>query len=114
VEDDGFLCAALAFAFEADGYRVRRYLDACELLREPEAARDSDCLIIDHRLPCMDGLALLSALRRRRVTTPAILITSHPDARCRGQARLAEVDIVEKPLITDELRHRVRQIVDPR
>ncbi len=114
VEDDRSLRAALAFAFEADGYRVRRYPDAPRLLREPEAARNADCLIIDHRLPAMDGLALLSALRLREVTTPAILITSHPDAKCRRRARVAEVDIVEKPLVTDELRHRVRQIVGPR
>lgn len=110
VEDDVSLRSALAFAFEADGYRVRPYADAWEVLVEATAALSADCMIIDYRLPRMDGLALLAALRQRSIASPAILITSHPDERCRRRALAAEVEIVEKPLVSDELRRRVRQI----
>lgn len=110
VEDDVSLRSALTFAFEADGYRVQPYADAWEVLEETTDALAADCMIVDYRLPRMDGLALLAALRRRSITSPAILITSHPDERCRRRALAAEVEIVEKPLVSDELRRRVRQI----
>jgi FixJ family two-component response regulator len=111
VEDDRSLRAALTFAFEADGYSVSDYSDAWEVLVEPPAALAADCLIIDFHLPRMDGLSLLAALRERAVAAPAILITSHPDERCRRRAQACSVEIVEKPLVTDELRRRVRQMV---
>ena len=111
VEDDRSLRAALAFAFEADGYRVRLYADAGEVLQEPPSSLAADCLIIDYRLPSMDGLCLLAALRQRDIASPAILITSQPDERCRRRAFAAEAEIVEKPLVTDELRRRVREII---
>ena len=110
VEDDVSLRSALAFAFEADGYRVQSYADAWDVLAESTTALAIDCMIIDYRLPRMDGLALLAALRQRSISSPAILITSHPDERCRRRALAAEVEIVEKPLVSDELRRRVRQI----
>ena len=110
VEDDVSLRLALTFAFEADGYRVQPYADAWEVLEAPTDALLADCMIVDYRLPRMDGLALLAALRQRRITSPAILITSHPDERCRRRALAAEVEIVEKPLVSDELRRRVKQI----
>jgi FixJ family two-component response regulator len=102
VEDDRSLLAAMTFAFEADGYRVRRYADAGELLLEPPSTLAADCLIIDYRMPKMDGLSLLAALRRRAIAAPAILITSQPDERCRRRALAAEAEIVEKPLVTDK------------
>ena len=114
VEDDDSLGAALTFAFEADGFQVRCYSAALDLLPECGPARDADCLIIDHRLPHMDGLALLAALRQREVISPAILITTHPDERCHRRASAAGAQIVEKPLLTDELRCRVHQIMAAR
>lgn len=111
VEDDRSLRAALTFAFEADGYRVHAYGDAWEVLVESPAALAADCIIVDFYLPHMDGLSLLAALRDRNVASPAILITSHPNERCRRRAHDARVDIIEKPLVTDELRRKVRQIV---
>jgi two-component system response regulator FixJ len=114
VEDDPSLRAALSFAFEADGFQVRCYSDASELFREAEAALSANCLIIDYRLPYMDGLALLAALRRKEITTPAVLITSDPDRRCRRRARAAGVDIIEKPLLTDELRRHVHEVITAR
>jgi len=111
VEDDRSLRAALTFAFESDGFEVQCYSDASELFRESEAARDADCLVIDHRLPHMDGLSLLAALREQGFKAPAILMTSLPNTGCRRRARAADVEIVEKPLLTDELRRHVHKLV---
>lgn len=108
VEDDASLLGALAFSLEADGYAVATYPTAAAALLAPAGA---DCLVVDLRLPDMDGLALITELRRAGVASPAILITTNPDERRRQEAALAKVLIVEKPLIDGELRACIEQIL---
>lgn len=104
VEDDGSLLGALAFALEAEGYQVQTYAEAAPLLVAPPAA---DCLVIDQKLPDMDGISLIGRLRALGVTTPAILITTGPDRRCVQAAAEAAVPIVEKPLVDGRLRRAI-------
>lgn len=105
VEDDPSLRSALAFALEAEGCVVTAYAAAEPLLRGPLAG--SDCLIVDFKLPDMDGLTLIRLLRTLGPQPPAILITTNPDRRCRRAAAAAGVEIVEKPLVGGELRQRI-------
>jgi DNA-binding response OmpR family regulator len=111
VEDDVSLLNALAFALEADGYAVSPYTAAAPLLAQPPSA---DCMVVDRRLPDMDGLALIQALRALGPQPTAILITSNPDDRLRRAAATAGVAIVEKPLIGGELRQRIADAVRER
>ena len=104
VEDDTALLRALTFALEAEGYAVSAYGAAEPLLRQ---SREADCLVVDLKLPDMDGLALIKRLRAGGLESPAILITTDPSARCRRSAAEAKVTIVEKPLIGGELRERI-------
>lgn len=106
VEDDPSLRGALTFAFEADGLDVRAYADGHDLLAADDLPM-ADCLVIDFKLPRLDGLALLAMLRQRALDAPAILVTSNPDRRCRRAALAAGVEIVEKPLMDGELRRRI-------
>ena len=108
VEDDPSLLGALAFAFEADGYEVATYTAAAGLLAEPPLA---DCLVVDLRLPDLDGLRLIARLRGLGVTAPAILITTRPDERSRKAAAEAGVPIVEKPLLDGELRRAIEAAI---
>ena len=110
VEDDASLLGALVFALEADGFDVRPYHSAAPLLERPIEA---DCMVIDLKLPDVDGLSLISRLRGLRIASPAILITTNPDDRCRASARAAGVEIVEKPLIGGELRRRIDKAIGP-
>jgi FixJ family two-component response regulator len=64
--------------------------------------------VLDERLSGMSGLQALAALRKRAVTLPAILITSHPQPQLRNAAKAASVPIVEKPLIGDALLTAIR------
>lgn len=107
VEDDASLLNALSFELETDGFHVFAYGRPSALLAAP---RGADCMIIDMRLPDLDGLSLIGRLRQAGVLAPAILITTDPDTRTRRQAREMGVDIVEKPLITSELRRRIDEL----
>lgn len=106
VVDDGPLLNALAFSLEADGWETAAYRTPDELLTKPLPRLH--CLLIDHMLPGMDGLVLISLLRERGVSAPAVLIAGKPDADFRERAAQAGVRIVDKPLIGDELNRRIR------
>jgi two-component system response regulator FixJ len=106
IEDDASLLSAMTFALRADGFDVLGYTDAADLL-SAAPRRSTGCFVVDLRLPGLDGLALIAALRERGETAPAILITTDPDARHRSDAARAGVRIVEKPLLNSELRRSI-------
>src|SRR5205814_7415711 len=92
VDDDPAVRNSLKFSLEIEGFSVHGYADADELLSLGKLPSCS-CLIIDHRLPGMSGLDLIAALRARHVTSPAILITSHPSRALSERAARTHVPI---------------------
>jgi FixJ family two-component response regulator len=110
VEDDTALCEALAFSLRLERFAVRTFHDAESFLRNPDVAR-WDCLIIDLKLPRMDGLDLIQRLRDLGWTTPALLITTPTPAAMR-RATAAKVPVLEKPLLDAALlSSRVRDLI---
>jgi FixJ family two-component response regulator len=111
VDDDAALRGALEFALQAEGYRVCSCADAETAMRV--SADQMACMVIDYRLPDIDGMDLAQRLRGAGVTAPMILITSNPDARCRARAARGGAVIVEKPLLGDRLLHQIRAMTAP-
>ena len=111
VDDDPALLGALEFALQAEGYRVCSCADAEAALRV--SADQLACMVIDYRLPDIDGMDLAQRLRGAGVTAPMILITSNPDARCRARAARGGAVIVEKPLLGDRLLRQIRAMTAP-
>ncbi len=106
VDDDPALLGSLEFALKAEGYRVRSCAGAAAALRG-----DADvpaCMVIDYRLPEMDGMDLADRLRDLGLGAPLILMTTNPDARCRARAAKGGAVIVEKPLLGDKLLRQIR------
>ena len=110
VDDDDALRASLEFILGIEGYAVRTYAHGRALLDDRALPTDG-CLIVDQRLPDMEGLKLIDCLRKRHVRLPAILITSNPTSVLRLRAELAEVAIVEKPFVTGTLFQRITQML---
>ena len=106
VDDDAAVRGSLRFALEIEGFAVRTHSSAGDLLNDGDL-HGCVCLIIDQKLPGMTGLDLVSALRKKRILTPAILITSYPTAIVQEMAVRAGIPIVEKPLLAT-LLERVR------
>ena len=108
VDDDPAVTHAMHFSFDLEGLDVRSFRDGESLLAVDDLP-EKGCLILDHNLPGMDGLALLDRLRATGVKLPAILITTNPRAALRNRAAAAGVLIIEKPLLTDALLTAVRK-----
>ena len=111
VEDDLSLLGAMTFALQAEGFNVLAYSDGIDLLTAGRHG-GAGCLVVDLKLPGLDGLALIAALRARGETAPAILITTDPDERTHRDAKAAGVQIVEKPLLDGKLRRLIDAAVN--
>ena len=107
VDDDPAVLHALTFELTTEGYAVLPFPDAESVLDHAGIPADA-CLIVDHRLPRIDGLYLIECLRARGVTARAILITTNPGLTLRARAESIDVPIVEKPLLRDDLSNAVR------
>ncbi len=107
VDDDPAVTHAMQFSFDLEGLDVRSFRDGESLLAVDDLP-EKGCLILDHNLPGMDGIALLDRLRAAGIRLPAILITTNPRAALRNRAAAAGVPIIEKPLLTDALLTAVR------
>jgi two-component system response regulator FixJ len=111
IDDDPAVRNSLEFALEVEGFAVRAYPAGADLLREAEFPPDG-CLVVDYKLPEMNGLDLLVELRKRNIELPAILITTHPSSEVRRRAALAGVMLIEKPLLNDTLFQGIRAALD--
>ena len=109
VEDDRAVRDSLKFSLVTEGFSVRAFADAEQVLAEPHLPH-FDCLIVDQKMPGMSGLDLVLVLRGRHIDIPAILITSHPSQSLRDRATVAGIPIIEKPLLNsllDHVRHTI-------
>lgn len=106
VDDDAALRTALTFMLELDGFIVKAFASGEELLAGP-LPEPPACLVLDQNLSGITGADALCRLRARGVTTPAVLITSHPGPILRATAAAVDAVIVEKPLLNDALKFEI-------
>ena len=107
LEDDPILHEIIAEYLEEHGYEVDGYFDGEQAL---QAIMDGGhaMLILDVRVPELDGFELLEYLRDIRNTTPAIFITSLSGIKDLQKGfRLGANDYLKKPFELDELRIRI-------
>lgn len=112
VDDDQAVRDALQFALRLEGLCVHVHSGAAALLADPGLSR-AGCVILDHRMPHLDGFALLSTVQERNPHLPAILLTSHATPRVRARASAAGVrSVLEKPLLENVLMDNIRSILN--
>jgi len=111
VEDDQTIAAFVARGLREAGFAVDEAHDGDEGFRR--ASREPyDVAIVDVMLPGRDGLDLVEDLRRRRVTTPVLLLSAKRsvDDRVRGLQAGGD-DYLVKPFAFAELLARVQALI---
>jgi len=110
VEDDTILGDGLKAGLSMDGYAVDWLTDG---VQADEALRLNhyDLVVLDINLPRMDGLSVLKALRKRKDTTPVLLLTARDGVTDRvvGLDSGAD-DYVSKPFDLAEICARLRAL----
>ncbi|MBI5468168.1 MAG: response regulator transcription factor [Deltaproteobacteria bacterium] len=111
VEDEKDLSTIIRQGLEEEGYVVDVAHDGEEGLYMAENF-PADAIILDIMLPLLDGLSVLSALRKKGNMTPVILLTAR-DAlldKIKGLDTGAD-DYLTKPFVFGELLARVRSLL---
>jgi FixJ family two-component response regulator len=88
VDDDHFLRNSLDNLLRSVGMRAHGFSSAEEFLNSNES-HDTDCLILDVRMPGMSGLDLQRQLKTANLRIPIVFITAHADDDARARALAA-------------------------
>jgi two-component system response regulator FixJ len=111
VDDDKAVRDSLKFALELEGLEVQPCSGGGELLAHDRLGQAA-CLVIDYRMPLMDGFELVAELRQRGCATPVILITGEATSWMRRRARDVGLrHVVEKPLLDSVLLETLQSIL---
>ena len=111
VEDEKDLSAIIKQGLEEEGYIVETAHDGEEGLYMAENF-PADAIILDIMLPVMDGITILSTIRKKGITTPVLLLTAR-DAiidKIEGLDTGAD-DYLTKPFAFTELLARIRSLL---
>ena len=110
VDDDQNILTSLSAALSDEGYAVETFTDGAEAL-EGLSRSPADLAILDIKMPRMDGMELLTELRRRD-PLPVIFLTSKDDEVDEIMGlRLGADDYIKKPFSQRLLMERIRAVL---
>lgn len=109
VDDDSGALSSLRFMLESEGYAVSAFSSGADLFAAFVESRPS-CVIIDYKMPGMNGIDVFRRLRELHPDLPIILITGHPDPMIRHAAERVGLSLIEKPLSQDELLAAISRV----
>ena len=103
VDDDASVRRSVGFMLKTSGYQVEAYESGVDLLKNGSRLGQG-CILLDIRMPGMDGLEVQQALQEKGVGLPVIIMTGHGDVGLAVKAMKAgAVDFIEKPFEKEAL-----------
>lgn len=117
VDDDGLVRTSLKRLIRLEGWRVETFGSAKEFLQgaklnEPENFAPA-CLVLDVRLPDLNGLDFQSELTKAGIQIPIIFITGHGDIPMSVRAMKAgAVGFLTKPFSENDLLNSIREAIE--
>jgi two-component system, LuxR family, response regulator FixJ len=97
VDDDEAVRRSVSFSLRTSSFLVKTYVSGVQFL---EAAQDAipGCVLLDVRMPEMDGIEVQLALKERGIFHPVVVMTGHGDVDLAVRAMKAgATDFIEKP-----------------
>jgi two-component system, LuxR family, response regulator FixJ len=97
VDDDEAIRRSVGFMLKTSGFHVHSYDSGLELLKSAPNL-ETGCILLDIRMPGMDGLEVQKTLLKKGVTLPVIIMTGHGDVSLAVEAmKNGALDFIEKP-----------------
>jgi two-component system, LuxR family, response regulator FixJ len=97
IDDEDSVRRSASFMLKTSGFSVQAWPSGVAFLKEVRHV-DAGCILLDVRMPEMDGLEVQRTLHERGVTMPVIILTGHGDVSIAVRAMKAgAVDFIEKP-----------------
>ena len=105
VDDDPSVLVCYRKLLSRAGYKTIIESDPRKVLMDGRQLDEIDLLLVDYKMPEMDGLTLLAELRRKEFRARCVLVSAFLNDGVRQQARHLGVDhILEKPVDVTALR----------
>jgi FixJ family two-component response regulator len=110
VDDDDSVLRALGRLIKSAGYEVQTFVSARAFLDSGDFQEGPACLVLDVRMPGLNGLDLQRELQAANASLPIIFITGHGDIPTTVRAMKAgAVDFLPKPLKDAVLLRAIEQ-----
>ncbi|HEY7848390.1 MAG TPA: response regulator [Candidatus Limnocylindria bacterium] len=107
VDDDAAIRSAVRDVLESEGLSVETASNGADALEKVRRVEPS-LVLLDMRMPVLDGWGFASALRERGVALPLVVMTAAADAS-RWAAEIEAIGVVAKPFGVTELVRAVRR-----
>jgi DNA-binding response OmpR family regulator len=111
VDDEEVICEGCRRIFTRQGFEVEKCSDANQGLSLAKQNNYS-AILLDIKMPNMDGIAFLEALRKQKADVPVVLMTGYPSIPNAASAiRLGASDYVTKPFTPEEITQAVHRLL---
>lgn len=108
VDDDAIVRGTISMFLEVEGYAVQTAADGAEALEQIERERPA-VVLLDMRMPVMDGWDFVRELHARNLDLPVVVMTAARDAR-RWAEEVGASAYVPKPVSLPALIARIDQL----
>ncbi|MGI6418306.1 MAG: response regulator [Thermoguttaceae bacterium] len=111
VDDEEVVCQACRRIFTRQGFEVEVNTDARQGLALA-TEKDYSIILLDIKMPNIDGIEFLERLREHKPSVPVLIITGYPSIPNASAAmRLGACDYVTKPFTTEEITWAVQRVL---
>lgn len=112
IDDDPSILAVVTDVLRDEGYEVDAHLNSVDALRAV-TERTPHLVLLDMRMPVMDGWQFTRQLRERGIEVPIVVMTAAQDARAWAE-EVGAVGYISKPFDIDHLLAEVERAVTPK
>ena len=110
IEDEAILAKNIKIYFERAGYEVRAAVSAEDGLRQLDLFKP-DVVLLDYQLPGMNGIEMLTALRKTDPMLKVIMLTGQGNVDLAVKAmKLGATDFLTKPVVLEQTRLLIEKL----
>jgi len=111
IDDDRMARESLKWLIESAGLPVQIFNHGLEFLEQADANM-AGCVLLDVRMPDINGMELLSKLKQHNILMPVIIVTGHADVAMAVRAmKTGAFDFIEKPYNDALMLERVQSAI---
>ncbi len=111
VDDEPVICHACQRVFTRQGFQVEETTNAREGLNRATEG-DYSAVLLDIKMPEMDGIQFLEELRKKKPDLPVMIMTGYPSIpNAAASVRLGASDYITKPFTPEGITQTVRRVL---
>jgi len=114
IDDEERSRKTLGLGLEAEGYEVATAASGVAGLAQFGTGDGWDLVLLDYRMPEMDGMEVLRCLRARNQSVPVLLLTAYGSIELTSKVLSSGArGFLTKPIMLRSLREIVRKVLEP-